>query len=154
MNRPMRRQDRSLNNEDAAELLHNGEYGVLSMSTPENEGYGVPISYAYAGDAIYFHCATEGAKLDFLRAHPHASFCVVGKTEVLPAKFSTRFESAIAAGTITEAEGDDKRKGLMLLVEKYSPDFLKEGEVYIDRAFDTVIVLKMTIESLTGKARK
>lgn len=154
MNRPMRRQDRSLNNEDTVKLLRNGEYGILSMSTPENEGYGVPLSYAYVGDAIYFHCATEGTKLDFLRSHPHASFCVVGKTEVLPAKFSTRFESAIAAGTVTEAEGDDKRKGLMLLVEKYSPDFLKEGKAYIDRAFDTVIVLKMNIESLTGKARK
>ncbi|GET23133.1 pyridoxamine 5'-phosphate oxidase family protein [Prolixibacter denitrificans] len=154
MNRPMRKQDRSLNNEDTVEILRQGEYGVLSMSTPENEGYGVPISYAYAGDAIYFHCATEGAKLDFLRAHPHASFCVVGKTEVLPAKFSTRFESAIVAGTITEASGDDKRKGLLLLVEKYSPDYMKEGKAYIDRAFDTVIVLKMKIESLTGKARK
>ncbi|GET25943.1 pyridoxamine 5'-phosphate oxidase family protein [Prolixibacter sp. NT017] len=154
MNRPMRKQERRLSDEDTLELLRQGEYGVLSMSTPENEGYGVPISYAYAGDAIYFHCATEGAKLDFLRAHPHASFCVVGKTEVLPAKFSTRFESAIAAGTITEAAGDDKRKGLLLLVEKYSPDYLKEGKAYIDRAFDTVIVLKMNIESLTGKARK
>jgi len=154
MNRPMRKQKRRLNNEDAAELLRSGEYGILSMSTPEHEGYGVPLSYAYADDAIYFHCATEGAKLDFLRAHPHTSFCVVGKTEVLPAKFSTRFESAIAAGTVTEAESDDKRKGLMLLVEKYSPDFLKEGEAYIDRAIDTVIVLKMNIEVLTGKASK
>jgi nitroimidazol reductase NimA-like FMN-containing flavoprotein (pyridoxamine 5'-phosphate oxidase superfamily) len=150
----MRRQDRSLNNEDAAELLRSEEYGVLSMSTPENEGYGVPLSYVYTDGGIYFHCATEGTKLEFLRANPHASFCVVGKTEILPAKFSTRFESAIAAGTITEAAGDDKRKGLLLLVEKYSPDYLKEGKAYIDRAFDTVIVLKMNIESLTGKARK
>ena len=154
MNRPMRRQDRSLNIEDAAELMRRGEYGILSMSTPDNEGYGVPLSYAYTDDAIYFHCATEGAKLDFLRDHPHVSFCVVGKTEIQPAKFSTRFESAIAAGTVTEAEGDDKSKGLMLLVEKYSPDYQKEGQAYIDRAFDTVIVLKMNIESLTGKARK
>jgi nitroimidazol reductase NimA-like FMN-containing flavoprotein (pyridoxamine 5'-phosphate oxidase superfamily) len=79
---------------------------------------------------------------------------VVGRTNVLPAQFGTKYESAIAFGIVTEIEGDEKLEALMLILEKYSANYMQEGAAYIKNAFDSVKVLKLSIKELTGKARK
>jgi nitroimidazol reductase NimA-like FMN-containing flavoprotein (pyridoxamine 5'-phosphate oxidase superfamily) len=150
----MRRQDRKISESEAIEILDKGEFGILSMCTINNEGYGIPINYAFKNNTIYFHCAPEGSKLDYLRNNNKASFCVVGKTELLPSKFGTIYESVIAAGKISEIEGTEKQDALMFLVEKYSADFIEEGKEYINKLYDKVKVIKLDIESITGKARK
>ncbi len=150
----MRRQDRKLNDSEAIEILQKGEYGILSMITTNNEGYGIPISYVLKGTNIYFHCATEGAKLDYIKNNSKVSFCVVGSSKVLPSKFGTLYESAIITGKIDEIDGDEKREGLVAILEKYSADYIKEGKEYIENSFDRVKVLRLTIGSISGKARK
>jgi uncharacterized protein len=149
----MRRQDRKISDSETIEIFKKGEYGILSMIT-NNGGYGIPLNFAIKNNAIYFHCAIEGSKLDYLRNNNKVSFCVVGNTEVLPSKFGTMYESAIASGFITEIEGEEKHDALMLIIEKYSGDYIQEGKEYIDKFYDKVKVLKMTIESTTGKSRK
>jgi hypothetical protein len=154
MNKPLRRQERKLNDNEALEILRNGEYGVLSMCTPGNYGYGVPLNYTMHGKAIYFHCAMEGSKLDCLRANNKVSFCVVGHTGLLPAQFSTLYESAIVFGTTSEIDGEEKRNALVHLIEKYSSDYMQEGLEYIERAFERTNMIKLSIESFCGKGRK
>lgn len=84
----MRRQDRKISDSEAFKILQNGEYGILSMITSNNSGYGIPLSFAMKNNnVIYFHCAIEGSKLDYLKNNNNVSFCVVGNTEVLPSKF-------------------------------------------------------------------
>ena len=46
-NEQVRRQDRLLDENLADELVRKGEYGVLSMVTPEGEGYGIPVNYVW-----------------------------------------------------------------------------------------------------------
>lgn len=150
----IRRQDRQTSIELATELFENGEYGVLSLCSPDSEGYGIPLNYVFDGDKLYFHCATEGTKLDYLRACCKASFCVVGETRVLPEKFGTLYRSAIATGQVSEVDGYEKRESLFAFVRKYSAGFEQEGAVFIDNLIDKVVVLKLVIESMTGKARE
>jgi hypothetical protein len=150
----MRRDDRAITTEQAAEILQKGEYGILSTVSTDGQPYGVPVSYAYEGNTLYFHCAVEGHKLDNLAANPRVSFCVVGATEVLPDKFATRYESAIVFGTARELTSDEKHTGLTRLLEKYSADFLEKGEKYINSDIDKTRVFKIEIESLSGKARR
>ena len=154
MYKEIRRQDRKITDKEALDILKKGEYGILSMCTPENQGYGIPLSYALDNSKIYFHCAVEGSKLGYLRGKNRVSFCVVGKTEVLPSKFRTLYESVIAFGTIKEVIGNEKRDALMILLKKYSKDFIDEGKEYIEKSFDRVKMLALLIESITGKARK
>ncbi len=154
MDNKLRRQDREIDEKEAIEILIKGEYGVLSMCTPDNEGYGIPLNYALDKDKVYFHCALDGAKLDYLRTNKKASFCVVGHTQVLPSKFGTLYESTIVSGLISEVEGDEKRHALMLLIEKYSSDYVEEGEEYITKLYDRTRVLSLSIESISGKSRK
>ena len=150
----MRRKDRETIIEESVSLLKTGEYGVLSMSSDNNEGYGIPVNYVFDNDKIYFHCALEGTKLTYLRNNNKVSFCVVGGTQVMPSKFGTLYSSAIASGTITEIEGDEKREALVLFIKKYSSDFMNEGMEYINKYLDRVKILKLSIDSITGKARK
>ena len=154
MHNEIRRQDRKISLEESIDLLQKGEYGVLSMCSLENEGYGLPLSYVYDDGKIYFHCATEGTKLEYIKNNNKVSFCVVGHTQVLPEKFSTIYHSAIAFGTIAEAKGEEKQKALELLLKKYSPDFMEAGISYIDKLFDKTNVLRLSVEEISGKARK
>lgn len=154
MDSKLRRQDRQISDNEAIEILQKGEYGVLSMCSPTNEGYGVPLSFVLVGNDIYFHCAAEGTKLRFLKENNKVSFCVVGNTKLLPSKLSTIYESAIVKGIATEVDGEEKREALMRITEKYSADFIEEGKESIKKHFNTVKVIKLSIESITGKARK
>jgi hypothetical protein len=151
--RPVRRKDREIGEQDARELLAKGEYGVLSTVGPDGSPYGVPLSYAYREDQVYFHSAPEGRKVDHLIPGAKASFCVVGKTEVLPEKFSTRYESAIASGEVRELEGEDKTLALGLLIEKYSPEFRSKGADYIANAEGKTRVFALRVRRVTGKRR-
>ena len=122
MNRPMRRKERQMPTTFAQELLRRAEYGVLSTVDEVGQPYGVPVSFAYDGaDAIYFHGARIGHKLDNLLHNPRVCFTVIGYTQILPAQFSTIYESAIAFGRASVLDGDEKRLGLRLLAAKYNP---------------------------------
>jgi len=150
----MRRKDRQITQQESIDILQKGEYGILSMCTHTNEGYGVPLNYAFDGNNIYFHCAKEGSKLDYLRNNPKVSFCVVGETKVLPSQFGTLYESVIVSGYTSEVEEAEKLEALNRLIEKYSGEFIPEGKEYIDKLLNKVTVIKLTVESLSGKARK
>ncbi len=154
MTRSMRRMDRALTREQAEAILRKGEFGILSTVSPDGQPYGVPVSYAYVDGRVYFHCAVEGHKLDNLAADSRVSFCVVGATEVLPDKFATRYESAIAFGRAVELVGDDKHRGLVALLSKYSAAYIEQGERYIRSDIQRTRVFAIDVDDLTGKARR
>jgi len=59
---------------DKADVLH------LAMADG-NVPYVVPLSFGYDGCNIYFHCAKEGLKLDFIRRILMSVFEFVGYVE-------------------------------------------------------------------------
>lgn len=156
MNRDIRRKDRVLEEEEAWLLLETGEYGFLAMVNIDGGGYGLPFSYVWDRDKyIYFHCAPEGHKLDNLSAENRVTFTVVGATKVLPAKFSTAYQSVMAFGKIhLELPEDERVYALRLLVEKYSPGFEIAAEKYIKGSFDRTAIFRLEIEKITAKGRK
>jgi len=154
MERKMRRIDRALSEEETKAILIGGEYGILSTASKDGQPYGVPLSYSYTEKSIYFHCAREGHVIDTVRENDKVSFCVVGKTQVLPEKLSTKYQSVIVFGSVSEVSGDEKQKGLLELVKKYSGEFIKEGLRYLENDGGKTRVYKIVIGSMTGKARK
>ena len=154
-NTTIRRKDRALSREEAVQILRDGEYGILSTIGEDGYPYGVPISYAYTEDGkIWLHGAKEGHKVNNIAYCPKASFTVVGATHVLQDKFSTLYSSAIAFGTIQLCAGLEKQKGIMTIVAKYSPDFIEEGEAFAQKTMQAMNVYYLTMEGLTGKAKK
>ena len=149
----MRRKDKALKNDDTVRLLRECEYGILSTVDAKGQPYGVPLNYVLRNDCLDFHCAMEGHKLDNLLANSRVSFCVVGRTNVLPAEFSTEFESVIATGKASVVQGDERYQALIDLLEKYSAEFLDEGRAYIEKLDSRTKVIKIDIHSMTGKAK-
>lgn len=154
MFRELRRTDRKMSETDTIDLLVSADYGVLSTNGLDGYAYGVPLSYTYMNDAIYFHCALDGHKLDNLRENNEVSFCVVGETEVLAEKFSMKYQSVIVFGTILEVEDEEKERALIGLLEKYSSEHMESGMKYLNNDRDKTVVLKLEIEHISGKARK
>ena len=155
VNRPMRRSDRALTEEEAGRILEGGEYGVLSTCGADGWPYGAPLSYVWHEGRIYFHCAGEGHKLDNLAHCDRASFCVVGETHPLADLFSTLYESAIAFGVARECRDEgEKLAALLLLVDKYAPENAENGRDYARRMLRRVHVFRLDVLRLTGKARK
>ncbi len=150
----VRRKDREITTEEAALLLDRGEFGVLSTAGADGQPYGVPFNYVHKNGCLYFHCALNGEKTDNLATNPKVSFCVVGHTRLLPEQFSTKYESAIAFGTASEVDEDERYAALVWLLEKYSPEFVVQGKEYIARKEKATRVIKIAISHLSGKARK
>jgi len=152
--RNMRRKDRAITESEARSLLRKAEYGVLSTVSGDGNPYGVPLSFCVIDDGIYFHCAVEGQKIDNIEYNKSVSFCVVGDTEILPDKFGTKYESVIVFGEVEEVFNSEKQIALEGLLHKYSPEFFDRGIKYIEDLRDKTRVFKISINKLTGKARR
>jgi len=147
----IRRKDREIETDDAVSLLTNCKYGVLSTIGNDGQPYGVPLSYVYQDNTIYFHSALTGHKIENIENNPRVSFCAVGHTNVLPSKFGTEYESVVVFGVASEVQGTERYNALLWLIEKYSPEFIKEGRSYIEQKDSATKVIKITIEHISGK---
>ena len=151
----MGRQDRIMPEPRAIELLETAEMGVLSMVTPDGKAYGIPVNFVWSRDedSIYFHCALEGKKMNCMRNNPHVSFCICGKSRVVPATLSTERESIVLeCEAAADLPTEEKRKGLRLMMKKLDNEHIGMAKC-IDSAIDKVSVVRLDIVSFSGKAK-
>ena len=157
MFREMRRSRQQTTEDEARRILEEGTSGVLALSGDDGYNYAVPISYALDGNKIYFHSARSGHKLDAIGRNDRVSFCVIDQDKIVPEEFTTYFRSAIAFGRIRVVVDDadpEKRRGLELLAEKYSPTVDIDARDKELMKMKACVVLILEIEHLTGKAAK
>ena len=152
MFRKMRRHAQQLSHEECERLLQAQPRGVLSVLGDNDYPYGIPLNFVYDRDALWFHCAQAGHKLDALEKHNKASFCVLDEGVRNEGEWWLCFNSVIAFGTIGRVQDEQtKRRVLNLLAQKYFPtDY--DVETDIARNFDRVTILRMNIDHLSGKA--
>lgn len=155
MLKPLRRTDREMDMNSVNSILSLGEYGVLSSTGDNGYSYGVPLSYVFMDNSIYFHCATAGHKLENIYYNNKVSFCIVGETEPLPEKFSMKYQSVIIFGEAYEVFDEEKQKALINLVEKYAIQNIEKGKKLIESSEykSKTKVFKIDIEHVSGKIR-
>lgn len=155
MDKEIRRKEKRMSREECMDVLNKAEYGVLSTISEDDTPYGVPMNFACVDDAVYFHCATAGHRLENLAYNDNACFNVVDSVVLMADQFNTQYRSVTIFGKVEKVESaDEKRKGLTALVEKLSPQYMEAGAKYINSSFDDVIVLKLNIAKMTGKATR
>ncbi|RCW52389.1 pyridoxamine 5'-phosphate oxidase family protein [Halanaerobium sp. ST460_2HS_T2] len=153
MFKEMRRKDRRIEKQKVEKVLKNGEYGVLATVNENDYPYGVPLSYVFYKGAIYFHSATEGQKLANIENNNKVSFTVVGETDIVAEKFTTKYESVIIFGRAVEVSELEKEEALLELIKKYSPDYIEEGSEYIKKTGSAAKVIKIESDHMSGKER-
>lgn len=153
----MRRTDRQQTEEFGRRILTEAQYGVLSLVDGMHgkpRPYAIPISHALVDNTIYIHGASEGAKLRLIAENDCVVFTCVGKTHLLPAQFSTEYESVVVTGRATIVDDlEEKRTGLMALARKYSPEYEDEAIAYIERAHKQTSLIAISIETISAKAK-
>jgi RimJ/RimL family protein N-acetyltransferase/nitroimidazol reductase NimA-like FMN-containing flavoprotein (pyridoxamine 5'-phosphate oxidase superfamily) len=133
---------------------------VLAQSTicriamiDKGEPYLLPFNYGYKDKCIYIHSASSGRKIDVLRAHPRVCFEVEQKADLIKGPracdWSTLYRSVIGYGEIEIiTEFDQKREGLEIIMTQHGASGLTDFKV---KNVESVVILKLTIDSLSGK---
>ena len=153
MFRDMRRFKQQVSNDKCKEILTNEWRGVLSVLGDDDYPYGVPMNFYYdeKDNAIYFHCAKEGHKIDAINKHNKCSFTVFDKGVKRENHWSKDFTSVIVFGKVEIVENREiARDKVKSLAEKYFPDHSEiSGEM--NAHFKNALCLKLTIEHISGK---
>ncbi len=155
MDKEMRRKEKAMSKEESLEVLEKAEYGMLATISGDDTPYITPMNFACVGDSIYFHCALKGHRLENIEGNNNVCLSVVDSVVLMPKKFNTQYRSVTVFGTICVVEdAEEKKKGIMAIAEKLSPEFREEGLAYIDSAFSNMHVLRMDVTKMTGKATR
>jgi nitroimidazol reductase NimA-like FMN-containing flavoprotein (pyridoxamine 5'-phosphate oxidase superfamily) len=150
----MRRKDRERSEEFALALIERCEYAFLATADEEGNPYCIPISPALHGRTVYFHCALEGEKLQNIHRNPRVCLSCAMNTQVLPAEFTTRYQSAVAFGEARLVEDEaEKAEALRLICRKYSPGYEGEAESAIARSIRKTGICKVQLDRVTGKEK-
>lgn len=148
----MRRKDKEIN--DVAvinEILSRATVCRLGLCE-NNQPYVIPLCFGYTDDALYFHCASHGKKLGILRKNNNVCFEVDIDCEIIKADqacdWGMKYKSVIGFGKAVFIEDVElKRKGLDVIMQQYSAGAFE----YSEDAIKNIVVIKVEIESMTGK---
>lgn len=152
MFREMRRNKQILPKEEVVEILEKSSSGVLAVLGDNDYPYTVPMNYVYADGKIYFHVAATGHKIDAIKKHDKASFCIIDNDEVVPEKFTTAYRSVVAFGRVRLVEDiEEMRRLITILTMKYSADYKERIPNAIDSSINDMALIEMTIDHVTGK---
>lgn len=147
----MRRIKQQMPLDEAKEILKQGKTGILAI-TYQDEPTMVPLNFVYENGTIWFHCAKSGHKLDVIQKNPKVSFCVIAEDEIVPEKYSTKYQSVLAYGKASIIEEEkEKFHALTLLIAKYCPMQVPSGKAYIEQGIANTGIVKIEIDHISGK---
>ncbi len=148
----MRRPDKEITDRQAVEdVIRRAEVCHLGLCA-DGRPYVVPVTFGYEDGSIYVHSAPEGMKLDLIRADGRV--CVQFESDVHvevsddACRSTARYRSVIGLGRAEVVEDDEgKRRGLDAVMRHYGG----EPGPYSPEAIKKVLVLRIALESVTGK---
>jgi nitroimidazol reductase NimA-like FMN-containing flavoprotein (pyridoxamine 5'-phosphate oxidase superfamily) len=151
----LRKKDQEITDEEEMRaILREAHYVTLAMCL-DDDPYLVTISHGFDADrnAIYFHCAQKGKKIDILRANP-----VVWGEAVMDMGYDgpdckQEYATVQFRGKVTfPQEDEEKRHGLTVLLNQFGADvdefFAKDDT---DKAVRKVNVGRVDVEYMSGK---
>ena len=117
-----------------------------------DEPYIVPVSFGYERDALYFHGALEGRKIDLIKRNNKVCFEIDADVEIVkalePCSCTANYRSVIGAGRAFILDDDeDKSRGLKLIMQQYG---MKDFD-FPKTKLDKTLVVKVDINNITGK---
>ncbi|MDE6812181.1 MAG: pyridoxamine 5'-phosphate oxidase family protein [Muribaculaceae bacterium] len=156
----MRKHNRRKDSVWALDVFDKAPFVTLSMMRPDGTPYGLPLSIVRSDDStFYFHCASEGEKIDCLRNNPIVSLSAVSrctpKYEEDKNNFTEYFNSAIAIGRVSFVEDiEEKIMALRLICQRFLPKYMEHFDKAIARSLDITTIVKISLlEPAVGKAK-
>ena len=153
MFREMLRKKQQLPEEECIEILKNELRGVLSVIGDDDYPYGMPINHFYCEEdgKIYFHSGRKGHKIDAMKRHDKASFCVYDQGFRREGEWALNIRSVIVFGRIEFIE--DKEK--IYEIARHLSHKFTDDEEYIEREIvrsgPGTLMFALVPEHMTGK---
>jgi hypothetical protein len=118
--------------------------------------YLAPVCFGFNEKSIYFHSSLKGKKIDLIKADNRVCFEVESEVSIVPGdpacKWTVEYRSVIGYGRAYFVEGrKEKIRALNIIMERYSG---KTDHVYNDSVVDITGVIRVDIDSMTGKRSK
>jgi nitroimidazol reductase NimA-like FMN-containing flavoprotein (pyridoxamine 5'-phosphate oxidase superfamily) len=137
------------------DILKQGKYAVISMCR-DNEPYVVTLSYGYDEDrnALYFHAAPKGLKIDFIRCNSNVCATVIDDGGYITNRCEHRYRSVVFWGKMFVVEDlEEKKHGIKTLLNhlESDPKIIREKFLGSEDKVDSAAILRLDIEELTGK---
>ena len=154
MFRPMARIREQIPEEECIDILKTQLRGVLSVLGEEDYPYGIPLNHYYCEEngKIYFHGGMKGHRIDAMRRHDKASFCVIddGRPEK-EGDWARRVRSVVVFGRLETVEDHDRAIEITRqLCYKFTDD-TEYIEKEIKGSEARTMVVCLTPEHMTGK---
>lgn len=136
-------------------ILSTQRYLTIAMCR-DGEPYLVTLNFAYDPDAgcLYFHCAPEGRKLDFLRENPVVWGQVIEDSGYLQGECDHAFRSVHFRGLVELLPTvEEKRRALEFMIRRLEDEPERRlGRLQNAAKLERTVVGRIRIEALTGKA--
>jgi nitroimidazol reductase NimA-like FMN-containing flavoprotein (pyridoxamine 5'-phosphate oxidase superfamily) len=118
----------------------------------EDRPYIIPVCYGYEEGSLYFHCASEGLKLDIIKKNQNVCFQMDADVQFLEStsacSWSLHYKSVVGRGKASVLKGQkEKLKALQVIMHHYSS---QDHDIENER-LDSVTLVKIKILELTGK---
>lgn len=149
--RKMRKSERERPASEALEIFDHAPYVTLSMTRPDGKPYGLPLSLIRKdASTFYFHCASEGEKIDCLTANPIVSISAVSrctpKFEEDRGNFTEYYHSAVALGRASfVTDESEKIIALRLLCERFLPAYMSHFDEAIERSLHRTCIVRIDL---------
>ena len=116
------------------------------------EPYIVPLCFGYDGEALYFHSASEGRKIDSIRKNSRVCFefdIPEGMTEAEQGcRWGIKYRSVIGFGNAQIVDNhEDKKKALAVIMAQYSD----KAYIFPEDVVTKTAIIKVVIARVTGK---
>jgi uncharacterized protein len=152
----MRRKEKEIkNNSIFVEIIKSGKYTTISMCR-ENEPYLVTLNYGFdtLKNSLYFHCANEGTKLDFIKENSNVCATIIEDRGYKMNECNHAYRSVILRGKMKIVKDIlEKEHGFDVLLHhlEENPEILKKKLFKANEPYERTSILRMDIESIQGK---
>lgn len=152
----MRRRDRAITNPaEINSIIKTAKFAVIAMCR-NNEPYIVTLSCGYdqVKDCLYFHSASNGLKLDFIRQNPMVCATIIVDGGYLADECAHKYASLILRGKLSIIDDlAEKKHGLEILLYhlESDPAPIAARNIPSDDTYNTFAVLRLDINEISAK---
>lgn len=148
----MRRKEREINDLKAIELIITTSQVCRLALSDGDQPYIVPLCFGYRDNALYFHSAIEGKKIEIIRKNPNVCFEFEKDVDLvradIPCGWGMKYQSVIGFGHASVIEdAEDKMDAAKIIMSQYSDHEFEFNKDSLNKA----LIIKVEISGMTGK---
>jgi nitroimidazol reductase NimA-like FMN-containing flavoprotein (pyridoxamine 5'-phosphate oxidase superfamily) len=113
------------------QFLSHARTGYLGL-TDGDLPYVVPLNFIWMNEAVYFHGAAQGRKIDLIQTNPNGCFTVAEDygtmVSPIPAKTDTAYMSVMLFGVIEPVTDlEEATAAMQIMLDKYVPGYYEKS---------------------------